>query len=172
MNPLNLIPDKYLLLVKLGAIALAVVIAVVWWNAHNAGQQRIGYDRAMGEVAAEQQKLADAQREREDVTQTAINQEAENAQNAITDLERQRDLARVDADRMRSAYRDAAARARGQGACTAAAGPGEQGADTLGLFADLLIRADREAEAVASYADQLRIAGLACERSYDAVKRE
>jgi len=65
MNPLNLIPDKYILLVKLGAIALAVVIAVVWWNAHSAGQQRIGYDRAMGEVREVQAKADAAQRIRE-----------------------------------------------------------------------------------------------------------
>lgn len=65
MTPLNLIQDKYLLLVKLGAIALAVVLAVVWWNSHNAAQQRIGYDRATAEVRTAQEKAAADQRLRE-----------------------------------------------------------------------------------------------------------
>lgn len=65
MNPLNLIQDKYLLLVKLSAIALAVVLALVWWNSHNRTQQRIGYDRATAEFRTAQEKAAAAQRVRE-----------------------------------------------------------------------------------------------------------
>ena len=40
---------------------------------------------------------------------------------------------------------------------------------TFDLFAELLDRHTRELQEVGSYAEQLKIAGLACEKSYDAV---
>lgn len=91
MNPLNLIPDKYLLLVKLVAIALAVVLVLVWWNSHNRTQQRIGYDRAIGEVREAQAKADAAQRIRE------LNnfRRMENAYAAAEKLQAERDAARA-----------------------------------------------------------------------------
>ena len=169
MNPLNLIPDEYLLLVKLGAIALAMVLAVVWWNGHNAGQQQIGYDRAMGEVAAKEAEDAEAKRLQEIEDQKQAYKEAEHAQQQINALERERNAARDDADRMRRLYHQAAERGRQAVACASGAGQGEQGADPIGVFAELSVRADRRAEEVAGYADRLRIAGESCERRYDAV---
>ena len=50
MNPFSLIPDKWVGLVKAGAVVLAVVLAVVWWGAHNAAQQQIGYDRRLASM--------------------------------------------------------------------------------------------------------------------------
>lgn len=41
--------------------------------------------------------------------------------------------------------------------------------DTIGVLADLLSRADQRAGVLAAYADAARIAGQACERSYDAL---
>ena len=170
MNPLNLIPDKYLSLVKLAAGALAVVLLVVWWKSHNAGQQLIGYDRAMGEDAAEQRLMADEQREREAKNQKLIEKETEDAQQKIIALEHGLAAARADTDRMRDQYREAAARARRQLACPAGAGEGKPGDDPIGVLAELLDRADGRAEAVAGYADRLRIAGESCERAYDALR--
>lgn len=169
MNPLNLIPDKYLVLVKLGVVALGVVLAVIWWGAHNAAQQKIGYDRAMGEVAAAQAKLADEKGEREARAQSAINEEADHAQTEIANLARRLGAARADSERLREQYRAAAERGRRQVACPAGVGASEQAADPLGVLAGLLDRADREAEEVAGYADRLRLAGGACERSFDAL---
>lgn len=52
MNLLGWIPDKYLWLVKCGAVALVLVIGLIWWESNNAAQRQIGYDRAAGEYAA------------------------------------------------------------------------------------------------------------------------
>jgi len=41
--------------------------------------------------------------------------------------------------------------------------------DPLDMFADVLRRADDRAQDLAGYADQARIAGLACQRSYQAL---
>lgn len=51
----------------------------------------------------------------------------------------------------------------------AAAGQGQLGADPLGMFAQLLERADARAERVSEYADRLAIAGRICERYADAM---
>jgi hypothetical protein len=37
------------------------------------------------------------------------------------------------------------------------------------LLADVLARAEQNGRVIASYADQLRISGYACERQYDAL---
>lgn len=146
---------------KLAALAAAVLAAVWWWGSHNAAQQQIGYDRAMNEVAA-------AARQKQDTAQTAINQEAANAQNEIDRIETERDAARRDAVGLRQQLAAAARAART--ACPAGTGEGEPDTDSIGVLADLLARADERAEALAGYADRLRAAGLACERSYDAVR--
>lgn len=52
----------------------------------------------------------------------------------------------------------------------AAAGSAPAG-DPIGVLADVLVRADDRAAILAAYADSARVAGLACERSYDALKR-
>lgn len=157
----------YALLLKIAAVVLLVIAGIWWWGDHNAAQQQIGYDRAMAEVAAAQQALAAGRRAQEINDQKLADQEARNAQQKINDLERQRDAARADAGRVQRLYREAAERGRATLACAAGAGSGEPGADPIGVFAELLIRADQRAEAVAGYADRLRIAGEACERQYD-----
>lgn len=65
-----------------------------------------------------------------------------------------------------------ALRARYAGINTGAAerGQGEQGADTIGVLIDLYQRLDQTGREVAEYADRLRIAGLACERSHDGLR--
>lgn len=162
-------PKPYLPLLKVAAVIVLVIAAIWWWNSHNAGQQQIGYDRAMAEVAAEQGRIAEARRMQEIDDQKKANKEAKHAQDKLNDLERQRDAARDDAERMRQQYRQAAARGRQAAACTSGASESKQGPDPIGVLAELLVRADERAEEVAGYADRLRIAGESCERSYDAV---
>lgn len=162
-------PKPYLPLLKVAAVIVLVIAAIWWWNSHNAEQQQIGYDRAVSEVAAEQGRIAESRRLKEIADQAKADEEAKHAQDQIDSLERQRDLARADADRMRQQYREAAKRGRQSIACATGTSESQPGADPIGVFAELLVRADSRAEEVAGYADRIRIAGLACERSYDAI---
>ena len=74
---------------------------------------------------------------------------------------RERDAFRVRLNAYLSASRGAQPAAAASGSAPAA--------DPLGVLADVLGRADDRAQVLAAYADQSRIAGLACERSYDAL---
>ena len=64
-------------------------------------------------------------------------------------------------------------RARTGGVDTAAAerGEGQPGADPIGLLIGVLEGLDSTGREVAEYADRLRIAGLACEGSYDSLRK-
>lgn len=83
--------------------------------------------------------------------------------------------ARADADRVRAALErlrraQAAAASGGDAAAHPAAAAGSEAAGaTANLPADLLIRLGQAAGELAQFADESRIAGLACERSYSSV---
>lgn len=151
--------------------AAALFFGSLAWNGHNEAQQKIGYNRAMDEVDVARTAAATKKRTQEIEAQKRTDQEAKNAQQKIDDLERQRNIARADTERMRGLYREAAARGRTANPLFAGAVPGQPGGDAIGVFAELLERADRRAEEVAGYADSLRIAGESCERSYDAMSQ-
>lgn len=51
-----------------------------------------------------------------------------------------------------------------------AAAAGTPAGDAIGVLADVLERIDRRAAELAEYADAARIAGQACERSYEALR--
>lgn len=74
-------------------------------------------------------------------------------------------------DRLRKqlAVYTAGQRRPGANPATGAVGPSEPGSDAIGLLADLFTRADDTAGDMAQYADSLRIAGAACERSYNSL---
>lgn len=120
---------------------------------------------------AEARLLADrAQRTEEQRRAAAIALEASHAQAHIASLEDDLRRARTASDGVRDAAAGAAIRARTQ-SCAPSAGQGQRGADALDLLVDVLGRADQRAGELAEYADRLRIAGLACERSYDALTK-
>lgn len=117
-----------------------------------------------------------AERERVSAVEEALRDEValrgrmeESHDRALEELARLR-IDRSDADaagrdlRVRLAAAVAAARA-------ASAGGGEAAGDPIGVLADVFQRADDRAAVLASYADSARAAGLACERSYEALKR-
>jgi hypothetical protein len=68
--------------------------------------------------------------------------------------------------RVRVAQLIAAARAAGN---TSAASTGAAAGDPLDVLANMFSRLDRRAGELAEYADSARIAGHACEQSYDAL---
>lgn len=74
-------------------------------------------------------------------------------------------------DRLRNqlAAYTAGQRRPGANPAAGAVGPSEPGYDPIGLLADLFTRADDTAGDLAQYADSLRIAGAACERSYNSL---
>jgi len=112
--------------------------------------------------------LADRARAlRTQARQAAIDKEARDGQERIAALETDLAGARADGERMRSLYRAAAQRARDLSR-VAAPGSGQPDPDSIGVFADLLGRADAREEVVRGYADRLRLAGAICERSWDA----
>lgn len=106
LNPVSWIPGKYLLLAKIVAIGLLVVAAFAWWHAHNAGQQKIGYDRAVTEYQTKLNEQKDAARLREQGW--FLN--SERAANERTKLENKLALSRASAaaadDRLRRATDD------------------------------------------------------------------
>jgi hypothetical protein len=119
---------------------------------------------------------ASAQRERVAAVEEYQREEAalrgrmeQSHERALEELARLR-IDRADADaagrdlRVRLAGAVAAARA-------ASAAGGEAAGDPIGVLADVLGRADERAGVLAGYADEARTAGLACERSYDALVR-
>lgn len=73
---------------------------------------------------------------------------------------------RAVSERLQRELRTLRARYAGGNAAVAERGQGEQGTDTIGVLIDMYAGLDSAGREVAEYADLLKIAGLACERSY------
>lgn len=153
---------------KLVAIGIALAISHAFaWRTGGAGAREdlATYERNQ----AEARLLADrAQRTEEQRRAAALAQEASNAQARIASLEDDIRRARAASGGVRDAATGAAIRARAQ-SCAPSSSSSKSGADPVGLLVDVLGRADQRAGEMAEYADRLRIAGIACERSYDAL---
>ncbi|MET3441401.1 hypothetical protein ABIC94_002159 [Variovorax paradoxus] len=120
---------------------------------------------------AETRLLADrAQRAEEQRRAAVAAKETQDAQVKINALEGDLRLARDASDGVRDAAAGAAVRARAQ-SCAINPSQGKPSVDALDLLVDVLGRADRRAGELAEYADRLRIAGLTCERTYDALTK-
>ncbi|ALU64315.1 hypothetical protein DA70_09500 [Pandoraea pnomenusa] len=74
-------------------------------------------------------------------------------------------------DRMRNQLAEYTATAR-RSSATGGSAPTDGGTDPLDLLAGLFSRADQAAGELAKFADAAHIAGLACERSYDALTQK
>lgn len=137
------------------AAAISLVLLTVW----SAFVYRAGGAHDREELAdykaaqAEQRLLADRAR-------TIATTKALNDAHAQT----------VAADAAAASASDAAGRLRARVAeltRAARSGKGEQGADPIGVLADVLNRHDEAIQRISLYADRLRIAGIACERISD-----
>lgn len=157
-----------------GAGLLAASLFAAGWTANGwrknaelaeltAGQAQERRNEAYAQVKAVD--LARLEEQRRTAAQTEI------ANVATKDAETARGDARAagaaaEQLRGRVAQLLAASRAAGN---PAAAGGGSPTDDPIGMLADVLGRADQRAGILAEYADAARIAGQACERSYDAL---
>lgn len=154
-----------------GYVAAALVGALVAgpaaWTA-----QGWRYDAKVAGMERDQaQQIADAQALARATEQARWSKREE----IINDAKTQAAAAAADADRARAAserLRQQVARLRVAGRDSAAAGggQGQSGADTLDLLVRLLSGMDAAGRDISGYADQLRIAGLACERAYDSLR--
>ncbi|WP_431276292.1 DUF2514 family protein [Variovorax ureilyticus] len=123
--------------------------------------------------AAETRLLADrAQRTEEQRKQEVATKEAEDAAQKLTQARADAAIANAAAGKLRdqlAAYITSVHRA-GQDPAPAAGSAGVASADPLDLLADLYSRSDEAAGAIAQYADELRIRGLAAERIADGLQ--
>lgn len=159
-------PQRILCFAVLVALALAGGAVWVYRSERDAARAELAQERL--DAARAQVKAVDDARI-EEQRRTAAQTEIANA--ATKDLEGARADAAAANDaagrlRQRVAELLAAGRATGN---PAAAGSGPAAGDPLGVLADVLSRADQRAGILAKYADAARIAGQACERSYDAL---
>lgn len=150
-----------------GASALASAFIVGWYaNGWRLGAEIAEIRRA---AAVDQVKATDRARA-EEQRRIAVQTEIANA--AKQEADRARADARA-ADAVASQLRQRVAElvAASRSGNPAAASGSEAAHDSIGMLADVLTRADRRAGILAEYADAARVAGEACERSYDALTR-
>lgn len=175
MSLVSLIPPW----ARYGAVA-ALAAAATWYGPAQVQKTRLEARIAtiQGDRQAELQAASDAAYQASEAYRLAEQAWAQKLNEVIADAQTQRQAAALAA--ARAAAADATAgRLRGQlDAFTAAVrrrateDPGPAGGGTttgtaLDLLAELFRRADARAGELARYADDARIAGLACERSYD-----
>lgn len=156
-----------------GFIGLSVAaFALVGWASYSHGVQT---ERAIWE-----RKQAEANRKALDQAEANAAETARRfaAQQAIiNEALREKENARADADRAAAAGERLRKQVAGlAAACSAARDPGAVGSgEAAGAAGDLLDgvleRLDEAANRIARYADEARAAGLACERSYDALTK-
>lgn len=156
------------------AIVAAVLAAGAWWHLSRvkAAEQAV-HAHYLTVLAGISEKTAAAERAirvTEQAWQKSIEGIAKNGQVQIDTAKRDAADAARAADGLRAAlnrYRAATGPAANPG--IAGAGPGLAGRDPLDLFIGMLTRHTAELVAVGEYADQVRAAGVTCERSYDAL---
>ncbi len=148
-----------------GGLLLAVVMAAGggYWKGHHDADQ----SATITSQAKQIKDLTDANNLYRQTTQTlaGISIDAEKSLDAANAAARASDAAY---DRMRKQLAEYTAAARHSSA-TGGSAPTDGGTDPLDLLAGLFSRADQAAGDLAKFADAAHIAGLACERSYDAL---
>lgn len=151
-----------------GYVAAAALAGVAAWIV-----QGWRYDAKISRMTTQQAvAIADAQanaRKIEQASQAAMEEVAKYADEKIAAATADADAARDSAGRLRAEL----ARLRGSAEDAAASRPGksQSGIDTIGVLIDVLEGVERNGREVAEYADQLKVAGLACERAYGQLSR-
>jgi hypothetical protein len=163
MNPIAWFnPGRWLLY---AALAGALWAGYLTWREH---QRELGREEIRNEYTIQALQESEIRRA-EELRRNKEHQEI------INEAQKQAESARADA----AAARGAAGRLqaelaayRGRACPNSAPGDGgEAAAATERMLADVQRRLDEATDRIAGFADQSRIAGLACERKYDALTR-
>jgi hypothetical protein len=165
--------NRYVIVASVAALASGVAVGVAqeWrWEAKYSTMVTT-HAKVMQDYSDRASKAETAQREegerRQDEKDKIQNEAKERIATAQADAAR----AASERDRMRSqlAAFTASHRGAGQNPATGTGGQGEPGEDAISVLAGLLDRHTAELVEVGRYADELRSAGLTCERQYDSL---
>lgn len=155
-----------------GAVAFAGGWMVNGWR-HDAKLARVEAQHAqvLEQLAQAAMAAAEAARAEEARRTAAVEEQRDIAQQQVQALEADVAAAADTAGRLRAEL-DTLRRRRGAcGTAAAQRGPGQQGADTIGLLVDMLEGMESAGREVAEYADRVRIAGAACEGAWEGLHR-
>ena len=149
------------------SILLALALLLAGWQWRQAVTARADLALYRGKVAEQIQQAETAARAEEQRRTAKIQEAQDAAHQARLVAEADARAARASADRLRQRAAELAAR------CTARdptpASPGQAASAPGDLLADMLGRLDQAAGELARYADDSRIAGQLCQRSYEAL---
>lgn len=156
------------------ALALAAALAFAGVKVYGAGEAHVQTAFDQWKLTAEEnrQLAAKAQRIEQERRQTVNDKEADDASQKLVQARADVLIANAAHDRVRDqlAAFIAAVHRASQDPGAAAGGARVAGADPLDLLADLYSRSDEAAGAIAGYADELRIRGLAAEHIADGLQ--
>ena len=170
MNPLSLIPEW----VKLAA--MAVLLAAVGVQTVRLASEKQDFADARADWADVRAEASRIKAKAQSVEREEENRRQQEKENAILEAKAKNERLAADlvrANRAAAGLQNAAAAAaeRARQACqgpqAGAGGPAAE--DPAGVLADVLGRLDARAGILAKAADDSRIAGAACERSYDSL---
>lgn len=162
MNPLDLLPWWA------KALIVAALVAAGSWGVHTYNESLRDEGRAEKQAEWNARDLAQSQAAgRETLRRMDRQQENQHAYDKeLAAARRDAAVNAADADRVREQAAEAARRWGDYATTDKQCAPA---ADAINVCADLFSRADKRASDLAAYADTARIAGLKCERDYDAL---
>jgi hypothetical protein len=159
--------SQYRLALIAAAVAglMAFSAAGAWqWQANAYGRRIADVQTAQAQALAEAQAQARAEEQRRQIAIEGIRRDAQNhIEQAAADA------AAADALAL-SLQQQADKLARRTASCPGSSAGSEAADPAKLLLADLLSRIDARAGELAAYADRARIAGAACEKSFDAIQ--
>lgn len=151
---------------------IGLVSANIGWMAERAAHANTKAAHAEYIAQADRKARALSERNRS-IEQELTNAHAIHAKEAAA-LREQADSNRLAAGaagkRLQDAARNAAGRARAQCAGAAVADLRDTAGDPIGMLGRVLAELDETAQSMADHADAARVAGLACQREYNAVR--
>lgn len=150
------------------AIVIASLLALIGVQQVRLNNAKTNFAQYKLEVAENARIAEQVARQESERMQRAYDEQAAAVREEKASLES--DVAKLAdiADGLRDELASFRQRAK-QDSCIAIRGKGKPSSDPIDLLSELYARADKEAAELASYADRLRQAGIACERAADKI---